>query len=40
MNLSEIIDVNHQKFSGALADTFRNFYDCEVIEEQWDEKEL
>lgn len=40
MNLSEVIDVDHQKFSNQLADSFKEFYDCEVVEENWNEKQL
>lgn len=40
MNLSEVTDIDHQSFSGALAQSFKEFYDCEVMEEYWDEKEL
>ncbi len=37
MNLSEInSNINHLNFSSALAQSFKEFYDCECEEENWD----
>ena len=40
MNLSEVIDIDHDKFCDVLKDNFQKFYDCELNEEIWDEQKM
>lgn len=40
MNLSEVTPIDHKSFTDQLSDSFKEFYDCEVEEEYWDEATL
>ena len=40
MNLSDKIDITHEKFCDSLSNSFKEFYDCETIIQNLDEKEL
>ena len=40
MNLSDFTDISHKSYTDKLAESFKEFYDCEAIEEFWDENML